>query len=551
MASMSSYGIAVSGLWAAQAGLSTVGHNISNTDTKGFSRQQVIQVDSFSRNIGTTGSGLMQVGTGTNVSQLRQIRDKFLDDSYRKEASKSNYHTVKYTTGLEIETIFGELESAYGMHGVLSDMWDALNELTVHPEGIETRGTFIQTCISFINKVNNVSDRLVEYQMNLNQQVKDAVNSINDIVSQIDKLNGLIRQAEFSGDNANDYRDARNQLMDELSEYANVTYKNDAQGNVQILIEGNELLVNGVQQQIGLRYVSADSPFVEPVFTSSTGILPSGANVKQLYPNLGSTYIDAAVGDDSGYLKGILVSRGDRVANYSTDPDEVSNYLIPTVQQKFDTLVNQIVTLINDTFAPTDVSGEAPYGLDGSQFTAIFVRNAGGVSSSTYERYEYDADGNPISFNAEDTSLPYTMYTIGNIQINPELLSSDGYNKICLSKTGEDGDATAVLDIMAMWKTEFEGGMDGLDGLSVDNYYRKIITELGVVTNESKSFVEAQTVLLEQIDNNRKAISSVSMEEELVNMMKYQHAYNAASKVINVIDSMVNKIVNEMGRVGR
>ncbi len=548
---MSSYGIAISGLNTARTGLNVTAHNVSNSGTAGYSRQQAIQRDSFSTTIGTTSLNTLQIGTGSDVTEIRQIRDRFLDQNYREEAGKAEYHGAKFETGMEIESIFGEMESAYSVHGVISDMWDSLNELSIHPDGIETRGTFISTCASFIKKINNVGERMIDYQANLNQQVKDTVKDINDKIATIDKMNQKIKMATASGDNANDYEDARNQAMDELSGLADTTYKYDREGSVTVLINGNEMLSNGFIQKMGLQYTQKDSQFVKPVLSNEKEILPYDTkDVKEIYPNLASSFIDNAAGDDRGKLKGLLVSRGDSIATYATDPTSVANYTIPSIQQKFDTLVHEIVKMVNDAFAPQDYdASKAPSGLDGSQFTEIFVRNTSSSTTGAVPRY------NGSTYNEEDTNNYYSMYTIGNIQINPDLLTSAGYNKIALSHKSADGDLlkgdnSVVLGIMGNWKTDNleQSGLQGLGGLSVDNFYRSVVTDIGVSTNESQGFLSSQAALLDKIQNDRQSASGVSLDEELTSMMKYQHAYNSSSKVLKIIDTMVDEIIHGLKR---
>jgi len=646
VAGMSSLGIAISGLHAAQTGLSVTGHNLANVDTVGFVRQQALQNDFFSNKIGS--NGLMQLGLGTDISEIRQIRDKFLDISYREEISKTMFYDVKYSAGAEIDRMLGETEGSYKFQSVLTDLWDAMNELSIDPKGVETRGEFISTAVTFIDKANDMFDGLYNLQTNLNEQVIQTVHRINQLLYSINELNGRIGEAEASGDNANDYRDLRNNDLDELAGLMKIDYKERANGVVDVMSEGNELVVNGLVNRLGLRYTGPKSDFVEPVFTHSKEILaydPTGQNAKALYSY--NTNVSSANGNDYGKLRGLIVARGLLPANYATpemalaavtpppdaatfpaetqyateyaafmsglyqtylddlaaynknpqkatrptppefiysnvpplaDPALVAAYggytagfptaaeqaeqyavhedlyrkqqfnlnscLIPKMQVQIDTLVHSIVTLINDTFAPSATNApndpNAPFGMDNSQHTEIFVRG-------TYKYAErYDAAGNLIP---EDKSEYYSLYTIGNIKVNPILLNTSGYDKIATSRYGDESDATIVLDLLEKWKSGFIGVGD-MEKLSVDGFYRQLVSLHSTETNEAKNFVEKQVELVQQVDGKRKQISGVSMDEEMKNMMIYQHAYNAAARIVNVIDSMIDKIVNGTGRVG-
>jgi flagellar hook-associated protein 1 FlgK len=569
MAGMSSLGIAVSGMSAAQAGLYVIGHNIANSDTAGYVRQQVIQSDFYSNTIGESGTATMQLGLGTDIAAIRQIRDKYLDISYRTEISKTLYYSTKYEVGAEVESIIGELEGEYKFQDVLNDIWSALNELSIDPTGVDTRGNFITTISTFVNKVNNVSDRLFEYQENLNDQVKGSVSDINKIVTRIKELNELIAGAEASGDNANDYRDERNLALDELSGIIDITYKELPNGSVNIQCEGNELLANGFQNHIGLRYTAPNCSFVEPVFTTSKKILPYDPVNKDAQPVFTFTQaIDSVYGNDNGKLKSLIIARGFSQANYTMSPENidtstpdgkktyfsVTNCFIPKVQVEIDTLVHSVVTMINNALSPYDpVTGKqdaanAPYGLDGTQFTEIFVRDNPKYAA------RFDAAGNIIPENPNE---PYSLYTIGNIIVNPDLLNVKNYDQIPLSFSGDVGDQNALTDLLEKWKTGWtdEHGnkftaVDSDEPLSVDDFYRQVIGNIATEVSEAKEFSEEQIKLATQVDNKRKQISGVSMDEEMKNMLVYQHAYNASSRILNVIDSMIDKLVNGTGRVG-
>jgi len=530
--SLTSYNIAVSGLNTAQYGLATTGHNISNADTQGYTRQQVIQKDSKYHDVLTSSSEYKksQLGLGTNVSIIRQIRNKFFDADYRNQESKESFYSVKYTTGLEVENIIGELESDYKMQDVLEDVWNSLNELTIHPEGIETRGIFIGNCVKFLDKVEAVSNELYTYQINLNDQVINTVNEVNSILEQVANVTQDIYKAEVNGDRANDYRDTRNNLLDQLSSLIDVNIKEKENGDLSIFADGKEIYTAGIYSKIGLRYTSGEYPFVEPIIGSPTEeILPYGTEAIPLY-NIERDISANDPGATKGALRGLLISRGNTVANYTSDESDTENYLIPKVQKKIDTLVHSVVTMINDAVNPIDKKN-APYDLEGNKGgIEVFVRKTG------YDRYKQLEDANDYA----------SLYTMGNIEVNPELRTSDGYNKLAFSATGDVGDVSIINGLMSQWKDNIEE----LNNMSVDNYYRSVISDISVEVEEAGTYYDEQNSLLDTITNKRSALSGVSIDEELTNMIKYQHAYNAASRLINVVDSMIDKVINGTGRVG-
>jgi flagellar hook-associated protein 1 FlgK len=136
--------------------------------------------------------------------------------------------------------------------------------------------------------------------------------------------------------------------------------------------------------------------------------------------------------------------------------------------------------------------------------------------------------------------------TLGNLQVNQALL--DDYNKLALSVSGDKGDNTLIEDILAEWKNS-DGAFSPkctAVGYSQDfeTYYAEFVGRLGKTGQEATNMVKSQTTLLNDIDNKRLSVSGVSVDEEMSNMIIYQHAYNAAAKVYNVIDSMLQSVIN-------
>lgn len=541
MGANSSMSVALSGLRAAQAGLSVTGHNVSNSNVGGYSRQQAIQQDFSSITIGSSpvGSLKMQVGLGTQVSCIRQIRNKFYDMNYREQNSAGNFYARKYTAGEEINNIIGETQTDYRAQVAIDGIWVAVNELIKNPEGIETRATFIQNCVTFLDRMGDINRNLFEYQMNLNEQVKREVDKINDIVEKIASLNEKIQEIEGDGRRANDLRDERNVLLDELSGFVDIEIKETPipgsyASRMDILVDGNELLVNNVPNKIGLKYANGQYPFYEPVFTNSKEILPADNQSKPVFPNLKNEVLDKESEKAKGSLKGLLISRGYSVGNYSmieNNPREIENFLVPKVQAKIDKLVHKIVTLLNES--------ATGIGLNGENGVPIFIRkNSQDANGLFDEQGAYIRPENPNDYS--------TLFSINNIQINPALLANDGYNFLGFSASGDKGDTAILEQISKDWKTATED----LEGSSIDGYYKKIITDFAVEIQDARERLDSKINSINLTENKRMSLSAVSLDEELSNMLKFQHAYNSAAKVINVIDSMMEKIVNGTGKVG-
>lgn len=536
---MGTLSTAVSGLMANQRGLEVTAHNLSNVNTIGYVRQQEMQADYHYSTIGYYGNNALQVGSGVDISEVRQIRDQFLDLSYRTEVGRKGYYSVSKNTVDELEIILGEIEGE-GLSDVLNDLKESINTLSKSPDGLEARGIFLENAVLFADKANYISEQIGEYQVSLNEKVENTVDEINSLANNIAALNKKIVDAEMSGDQANDYRDQRNGYLDRLSELVDIKYKEYDNGSVKVSAEGRILVDHTSTAEITLVQTEPGSPFTKPVWSDT------GQDVINL-----SESVSSEKDNDKGLLKGLLLTRGSRTANYTDAQDsskysEIEDSLIMRTQAQFDLLVHEVVTMINDIVSPktsgspsTQDLANAPYGLDGSQFTEVFVRDY-------YDRF--DDSGN---FIEEDPTSPSTLYSAGNISVNPELLND--YNKLALNKNlGDLGDNEILQDILKQWDAEtISLDPNSTYQSSVSSAYNDFVSILGSSGNEATNHYDNQEQMVTQIDNQRSMISGVSSDEELGNMIKFQHAYNASARVVSIVDSMIDQIVNRMGIVGR
>ncbi len=542
MSSISSLSAAVSALMSSQSALNTTAHNLSNVNTPGYVRQQVLLKDARYMNTGQNATTGFYVGIGVDVQGIRQVRDKFLDQSYRQEYSRQNFYAAQSNAVEEVETILGEIEGeSFGT--VLNDLWVSMNELSKHPEGLETRGSFVQNVVLFTKRANLIMDQLNGYQENLDTQVSDMVTKINGLGDQISALNAVVVRQELSGGNANDYRDQRNNLLDQLSGMIDINYKEDTAGNVLVQVEGMEFVTISGANKMGLAAAANFSQLVKPVWTHLSNTNKDVFDFKQ--------EITPEYDNDKGGLKGLLLARGTAPAKW-TDMLNTATYeatikpsMIMNAQAQFDNLIHGVVTMINDVLSPNTGAplaldtANAPYGLDGSQGIELFVRK--GMTRYTGANV----------YNVEDITNPYSLYSAGNIEINPEILKD--YDKICLNgNLGDISDSSFVKKMMEKWQAPFSSIEPGLTTkLNVSEYYNDYISNIGNVGNSSFNNVKNQEMMTMQIGNQRSSHTAVSSDEELSNMIKFQHAYNAAAKVVGILDEMMEQVVTSLGLGGR
>jgi len=325
--------ISVTGLRAAQTGLVVTSHNMANAEINGFSRQRSLQADLRPRGMGTSMSGQrLFVGTGVDNQAVEQIRSQYFDFMFRAHNMRLSFYSTLTSIGHHIESVLGETESSFRMQVLLADMWNSLHEMSMDVSALETREAFVATSIAFLDKAQVIFNELFQFQQNLDGQIRNMVADINDIVANINRLNDEITGHEMSGDNANDLRDERNRLMDQLSGLIPVEFFEDTgqlnpvtgqwergTGRIDIMtISGNFILSQGSQNTLGLLQISGRYTFVEPVFTSATEVLPPDTPPSRYRPLFNwDRPIDAERGNDQGALLALLSARGAMPATFA------------------------------------------------------------------------------------------------------------------------------------------------------------------------------------------------------------------------------------------
>ncbi|MBO4511067.1 MAG: flagellar hook-associated protein FlgK, partial [Lachnospiraceae bacterium] len=490
MSLFGSLSVGTSGLRVSQYGLNVVAHNLANVETEGYVRQQTVLDTAGVQKIGGNAISSFQVGLGVDPQTVRQVRDFFLDKAYRNEIGRESYYDSQSAAVDEIEQLFGELQGV-AFQSTMSDLWVSMQELAKDPDNRVTQATFIESGVSFLERATDIYKELNSYQHDLNHKIKDQINRVNEIGDQIHDLNIKISNYEADGrENANDLRDERNNLLDELSSIVKTDYMELENGMVTVSVE-DTVFVNE-NQCFKMDYMTVAE------YRDVHGIsdpLDEGADLLMaVWPHLGgadvfdwSSVPSATANSDIGGLKGAIQARGDRIGKYTDIPIEpirenfatdqeyktaVAAYnkdaeeynltteasIVRRTQSQFDQLVHGIVTMINDTLCPNkdvDTSGKqaatvtmadgtvrnvpkgvkvqifdaenAPIGQDkdATAGTEVFKRK-------TVDRYEAKQDitvtfedGTSITlndvqlYNWEDEIDNYSLYTIGETEVNP------------------------------------------------------------------------------------------------------------------------------------
>lgn len=601
MGGMGSLYIGVAGLQTSQNALNTTAHNLANIGTEGYVRQQVVQSDMLYHTLKVGAVSSQQIGIGSTVAQVRQVRDMFLDQAYRLESGRSNFYDVGYGTYYEIESILGTLGGAE-FSSSLDGLNDAFNELSKHPDNTSNQSYLKQKASTFIDDAKDVYGLLKEYQYNLNDQITDTINQINELGNTICELNKKITAIELGGvENANDLRDVRNSALDELAGLIKIDYYEDSNGYVTVRAENIPFVSEDIVYEMGYK-TNQDTGFVTPTWPDY-----KDAEVYDM-----SAEIATDTNTDVGKLKGLVLQRGTKTTNYADIPvkenyqdgagnwatgswtingvtytngdqaySAATNYYNDNIVlsgmmntlAELDQLIHGITTTMNDIFCPntamtvaagetwTDANGNTL--TVGSTYTCLDLNTCGKSADGTigtelfsrsgtqrYTEYTYTDGGGTLHtayiYNEEDKTNPSTMYTTENLVVNPAILKNVG--KLPVYKSNGTVDYEKGEALYAAWSKGFATlNPNSTAKSSFQDYYSKLVDDVGNMGSVYKSISTSEATSVAGLDDGRQMVMGVSSDEELSNMIKFQNAYNAASRYINVVSEMLEHIVTTLG----
>jgi len=546
------FNIARSGLFAAQKALNTVSHNIANANTEGFTRQR-LEMHSSNPDAFPGKPGV--IGTGVDTEHVQQIRDEFMDFKFRKEQTSAGEWGAKETVLKNIEAILNE-PSESGIREVLDQFFSSIQELNKTPESLTTRALVRQRGIALAKTLGGMYETLEKTQRDLNFEVRTNVSEINGYADRVAEFNRVIYQTELNGSSANDIRDQRNLLLDKMSELADINYYEDSLNRFHVDINGHKIV----------SHYRADH-----LVTKERTTKKNEFDVEKLLEvewESGATF-----NITSGKIKGILDMR-DNIEGM----DKGIPYYLDKLNEFADTLseeINRVHKTGYDLRGGTGVNfftvnnkSTAEYeaeilasGFNGDPAVDVTSQVMTGTSSTktTAENDKIIRDNiaqivkNTPDFKGKSIKpLSNGRFVVADRRRASELTISkdveDELEKLATSDrlAGVPGNGANALRI-----GDVRHNVALYDWGSADDFVKALVSNLGVDTQQSTRISENSEVLLNFIKTNKMSVSGVSLDEEMSEMVKFQHSYNANARMINTMDEMLDLIVNRLGTVGR
>ncbi len=570
---MQSLGIGLSGLRSNMAAIETVGHNIANANTEGYSRQRV---ELSPRKANDTGGYL--IGSGVQVNTIARITDEFLEDRVRREISLLSNLSQSALAMEDVEFVINELSES-ALSNKMNEFFSALQDFSNNVDDNSTRVALMEQAETLSQEFHRLDSSLKDVQKSLDANLGLDVGKVNLLISEIASINGSIVSIESGGlssSAANDLRDKRDVALRNLSEIMNIDVKAEANGAVFVTSAG-QVLVSQVQS-----------------FSLEAVPYERDGEVKNRVQYSNGTAFDV----QGGRLEAHIVARDVKIAGIRDSFNEMAGRFIFELNkiQATGHGINgpSVVTSEHHVFDP-DISLDAVrYSFTNN--TDIFkVKNGSfdivleNVSDGSSRTYTVNVDLNGVGHETTLTDIINELNAVPNInavinsQKKIEISSTNSNVRFTFANDSSDflatmginnfftGTGSSNIAVNAEIRKNaglISGGLTTQDGdnqnairmvelrnkgifnenrLSVDEFYQTIVGNIAVESRRAKDSVVTHELIFANLSNLRDGISDVSLDEEAADLLRYQRSYQASAKFVSVINEILETLIFRLG----
>lgn len=609
-------------LLAQSQSITTAGHNISNADTEGYSRQRV-NVTTFNpiyRPDLSRAETPGQIGQGVSVESIERVRDELLEKRIVAQSNQESYWKTRENYYVMIEGVYNE-PADISIRTNMDKFWQSWQELSLYPESKAARQAIISRGESLVNSIHQRNNALVGIGNILNGDIEATVEQVNSYSKQISELNIEIVKSKAMGDNPNDLLDRRDLLTEKLSNLINITTDNRDSDEFMIHVDGKILVQGGKYRSFDLETVTDGTGYSKVVWsdTKEDASFSGGSlgaliglrdedlrNELQSLNTMTMNFVDLvndvhrnAVGANNTTGLDFFVEQPyvtNALGNYDRNGDGVedtsmifsmtgSNELNPQDQvgiegvitlsgkngnveipyfptDTVETVINRINDSTSEVKAYLNRNNElvlkATTSEDSSNpdFVIRYVEDSGhflagyaGILNGSGEENAYTFDvANAVENLTGNTqfSVAPVLNPSGYVAINPALqldVMSVAASYPDVAGFAESGDGRAANDIASLRNSSVMIG----ENKTFDDYFAESVTNVALKGEQAQLNYESQIAIMSDLRAMRDSISGVNIDEELADIIKFQHGYNAAAKFITVVDELLDTVINRLG----
>ena len=602
--------------------ITTAGHNISNANTEGYSRQrvQIRAFDPLYKPDLTRPERAGMIGQGVDVESINRIRDELLDQRIVGQAHLEGYWDTRSKYYMMLEQIYNEPDDV-SIRSNMDKFWEAWQELSIHPENQASRQAVVTRGETLTDSIKQRWESLDGIGNLIDGDIEATVRQVNNYAKQIAETNAEIVRSRAMGDNPNDLLDRRDLLVDKLSKLINITTDQRDNDEFMVHVDGKIIVQGSVSREIGFAPREDDTGYQKLIWkdTGFDAIFKGGQlgalvelrdvdvrneiqslntltmnfsdlvndihrngvganNVTGLDFFVQHPFVENTNGnfdrDGDGYLdtsyvfrftgsnaldmqqqvgiEGVMTFSGTDgyvdVPYYHTDTVETVIARINNSTSEVKAYLDKNNHLVLKATTSQDISNP-DFVIRHVEDSGYFLSGYSGILRGNGAENAYDfAQADSVNALTDQTQFAVAPYfnPSAYIEINSEIKN----DVMCVAAGYPDvnghnpaGDGRAAVEIASIRNTAIMVG----SMKTFDDYFADTVTNVGLKGEQAETNLLTQTAIMDDLRNMRDSISGVNIDEELAEIMKFQHGYNAAAKFVTVWDSLIDTIINRLG----
>jgi flagellar hook-associated protein 1 FlgK len=494
-------GIGRSSLLTQQRAIQVTSNNVANVNTPGYTRQRAV-LQPVSPTFLADG---IPIGGGVEATAVERIIDEAIDEQLRQERSASGFDTTREATLARIEGIFEELGGT-GIGAALTRLFESFSDLAAHPADPTARQEVIQAASDLVQLVHDADRRLTDMQVDANQQIEQSVREINEIARDIADLNREIFAREnASAGVASALRDERSRLLEQLAEKIDFTSFERPDGQIAVFVGGGFLLVDSE---------------VSATLEVRTGA-PGNPSFFDIYHNL------------DGSIAGPITTRiasGELAAAI-----DARDTTVPTYRDHLDSLAYTLASRVNALHYPA--APDTAYGLIDDVQRRFFVDASQAAVPEGADFAQVAGAAANLSIHVDLLAEPRHI-AAGRTSLGAGLGAAEG--------DGENARALADLAVLRspVYLPGDAAGTPTGASASLGGFFDGVAGRLGAELSSTRRSLQQEELIIAQLEDRRGAISGVSLDEETANLIRFERAYQAAARIIQAADDMLEELLN-------
>lgn len=601
--------------------ISTAGHNISNANTEGYSRQrvQMKEFDPLYRPDLERAERAGMIGQGIDVQSINRVRDEMLDQRITAQQNQESYWDTRSKYYTMIEQIYNEPDEV-SVRSNMDKFWESWQELSVNPESHAARQAVVSRGESLADSIKSKWENLMGVGSLINSDIEATVKQVNSYANQIAALNSEIVRSRGMGDNPNDLLDRRDLLVDKLSKLANITTDQRDSDEFMVHLDGRVLVQGGVARNFELVSLTDNNGYDKLVWADTReDAFVSGGTLGALVE-----LRDVDVRNEIQSLNTMTMNFSDLVndihrnaygannvtgldfftqhsfvenvnGNFDRDGDGAFDHsyifrftgttrLNPQEQIGFEGVmtfsgpsgnvqvayhptdtVETVINRINDSNGEVKayldrnsnlvLKGTTAQNMENPDFVIRHVEDSGffltgysGILSASGEAGAYDyARADAVNFLAgAQFAVSPVLNPAGYIEVN-NVIKNDVKSVAAAFRDDSGnvnaGDGRAAVEIASIRNTKVMIGHER----TLDDYFADSVTNVGLKGEQAENNLNSHMAVMNDLRSMRDSISGVNIDEELSDIIKFQHGYNAAAKFVTVWDSLIDTVINRLG----